>query len=48
MLDVPVGVGVKELGILRPEPPALGTPEERLTLGQAGEKAAAPHHTGAQ
>jgi NADH-quinone oxidoreductase subunit J len=49
MLDVPVGAGVRELGILRPEPAqALGAPEESLTLGQATDKAAATHHTGAQ
>ncbi|HTI00409.1 MAG TPA: NADH-quinone oxidoreductase subunit J [Acidisoma sp.] len=45
MMDVPVGVGVKELGILRPDP-ALAPPGERVTLPE-GESLPATHHTGA-
>lgn len=46
MLDVPVGVGVKELGILRPNP-ALDTPGTLTTLPQATDTIAVTHKPGA-
>ncbi|GAB0115002.1 NADH-quinone oxidoreductase subunit J [Acidisoma sp. C75] len=46
MLDVPAGAGVRELGILRPDP-VLNRPEPDLTLPPAGETAAAAQHRGA-
>lgn len=41
MMDVPAGVGVKELGILRPDP-QLAPGEQRLTLPEAQHAAATP------
>jgi NADH-quinone oxidoreductase subunit J len=45
LMDLPIGVGVKELGILRPDP-ALAPPEERVTLPET-DPVAVTHQPGA-
>jgi NADH-quinone oxidoreductase subunit J len=45
MMDLPIGVGVKELGILRPDP-VIAPPEQRVTLPEA-DAVAVTHKPGA-